>query len=60
MPDSTYFKVVKTDVFKLALTYFFTGQEQYALKATQRLRDWFINSVTAMNPNLNYASWVIG
>jgi len=60
VPDSTYFKTVKTDVFKLSLTYFFSGDEKYALKATQRLRDWYINNATRMNPNLNYDSWVIG
>jgi hypothetical protein len=44
----------------LALAYYFTNNPQYALKAQELLRVWFINKDTYMNPNLNYAETVRG
>ena len=44
----------------LALAYYFKGNEQYAVKATQILRAWFINPRTQMNPNLQYAQAIPG
>jgi hypothetical protein len=48
------------DVFHCSMAYFFTGNEMYAEKAVQRLRDWFLNEETFMRPNLNFANWVKG
>jgi len=39
----------------LSLGYFFTGQEEYAAKATKLLRVWFLEEATKMNPHLRYA-----
>lgn len=44
----------------LALAYQVTMNKQYALKAADYLRTWFINESTRMNPNLTYAQAVLG
>jgi hypothetical protein len=60
LPDSTWIQVMIDDVFHCSMAYFFTGNEVYAEKAVQRIRDWFLNEETAMRPNLNFANWVKG
>jgi hypothetical protein len=49
-----------TDVKKLGLAYYFTGKPEYAQKATDQLRIFFIDTATRMNPNLNYAQYIPG
>ena len=44
----------------LALAWYFTGEEKYAIKAAALLRHWFFDDSTRMNPNLNYAQAVPG
>ena len=39
----------------LSLSYYFTGNEQYASKAVESIRTWFLDDNTYMNPNLNFA-----
>lgn len=52
-------KLVKS-VITLGYAYYFSGEEQYAEKAVQNLRIWFLNKETRMNPNLNYAQMIPG
>jgi hypothetical protein len=44
----------------LSLAYYFKDNEEYAAKATQLLRAWFLDSATRMNPNLEYAQFIPG
>lgn len=44
----------------LALAYYYTGNDKYAIKAKTLMRVWFINTQTRMNPNLNYAQYIPG
>ena len=44
----------------LASAYKITGDEQYVKQAIIHLRAWFIDPVTLMNPNLQYAQAVKG
>lgn len=44
----------------LTLAWYFSGEEQYARKATELIRVWFLNKDTRMNPNLEYAQMIPG
>ncbi|HEX3797780.1 MAG TPA: alginate lyase family protein [Verrucomicrobiae bacterium] len=51
---------LESSVETLSLAYYFTGKEDYAAKAVELLRVWFINPATRMNPNLEYGQSVPG
>jgi hypothetical protein len=47
-------------VSTLSLAYYYSGKESYAEHAARLLRTWFLDSLTRMNPNLNYAQAIPG
>lgn len=49
-----------TAVTTLSLAYFYSGNEDYAKKAVEFLKVWFLNKDTKMNPHLEYAQFVPG
>ncbi len=51
---------IEKAVATLSLAFFFTNKEEYAAKATEILRMWFLDSKTKMNPNLQFAQAIPG
>jgi hypothetical protein len=47
-------------VRNLSLGWFFSGNEEYAEKAAELLRVWFLDPETLMNPHLNYGQSIPG
>jgi hypothetical protein len=60
IPDKKNLDETVQAVKMLALAYYFTNDPQYASKAEELLRVWFVDEDTYMNPNLNYAEFVRG
>lgn len=58
--DLARYNLTLSRVNDLSLAWFFTQDEQYARKATELLRVWFLDPETGMNPNLNNASALPG
>jgi hypothetical protein len=58
--DKTNFNNMLDATGKLAIAYYFTGNQTYADKAASQLRAWFVDPSTRMNPNLNYAQMIKG
>ncbi len=44
----------------LWMAYYFTGDQQYADKARQIIKVWFIDDLTKVNPNVNYGQGIPG
>lgn len=59
-PDKINLSAMSKSVILLSLAYYFTEKEQYATKAVENLRLWFIAPETRMNPNLNYGQTIYG
>ncbi len=58
--DQDYLSRTLDESQLLAITYFITGDAKYAMKAADRIRVWFLNEKTRMNPNMNHAQFVRG
>jgi Alginate lyase len=44
------------EVYRLGLAFQLTGNETYAVKASDRLYEWFVNPETKMNPHFHWGS----
>jgi hypothetical protein len=47
-------------VMSLTLAWFYTGEADYAKKASELIETWFLDPETAVNPNLKYAQSIPG
>ncbi len=60
IPDKDNLNAMSSNVYTLALAYYFKSDERYAEQAVRMMRVWFLNPDTRMNPNLNYGQAVRG
>ena len=58
--DDLPFGRLCSNVYTLALAYYFTGHEPYAEKAAALMKAWFLDPASKMNPNLNFAQGIPG
>jgi hypothetical protein len=58
--DSVAFWRTCNNAEVLAYAYYFTGRDDYAKKAAEVIRVWFLNPETAMNPSANYGQAIPG
>lgn len=59
-PDHDLLDTMISTVERLALGYHVTGKKEYAVRAGEILRMWFIDPATKMNPNLEFAQAIPG
>lgn len=59
-PDHDLLDQMVETIETLSLAFYFTGKEEYAARASEILRMWFIDEKTRMNPNLEYAQAIPG
>lgn len=59
-PDHEQMDLLGATIERLATAFYFTGKEEYAARATELLRMWFLDPKTLMHPNLEYAQAVPG
>ena len=59
-PDHELLDKMVDNVERLSLGYFVTGKNEYAARAGEILRMWFIDPSTKMNPNLEFAQAIPG
>ena len=60
IPDHGNILAMPERVETLARAFYFTGNEQYAAKAAEFLRVWFLDPATRMNPHFRYAQAIRG
>ncbi|KAF9994375.1 hypothetical protein BGZ65_010005, partial [Modicella reniformis] len=54
--DYRLLRTMIREVHIMGMAYHFTGRKEYADKCAMRLREWFLDEATYMNPNINYGS----
>ncbi|KAK9768474.1 hypothetical protein K7432_000885 [Basidiobolus ranarum] len=60
VPDYKLFRSLVREVQVLGLSYYFFDNDTYAIKAITRLRTWFLDNSTRMNPHLQFGSFIKG
>lgn len=60
LPDPKTMGNMSSSVFRLALAYYYTENEQYAKKAAELLEVFFLNGSTRMNPNFEFSQMIPG
>ena len=58
--DYRLLRKVFRDSYYMAQGYFWTGEPRYAEKIVYRVKEWFLDEATRMNPNLKYGSLIYG
>lgn len=58
--DYRLLRKVFRDCYYMAHGYFWTGEPRYAEKIVYRVKEWFLDEATYMNPNLKYGSLIFG
>ncbi len=58
--DLDKMEAMSDTVGKLALAYYFSGEEKYAAKAKELIKVWYLDPATKMNPNIKYGQFVPG
>ncbi|ORX91707.1 chondroitin AC/alginate lyase [Basidiobolus meristosporus CBS 931.73] len=58
--DYKLFRTLVREVQVLGLSYYFFENDTYAVKAISRLRTWFLDNSTRMNPHLQFGSFIKG
>ncbi len=59
-PDHELLDKMTNAVETLSVAYYFTGKEEYAARASEISRRWFLDEKTKMNPNLQFAQAIPG
>lgn len=59
-PDSDMLSGLGSDVYRLGLAYYFTGDKQYAERVKKLVTLFFLEDKTKMNPNFDYAQTILG
>ncbi|KAF9106489.1 hypothetical protein BGX27_009132 [Mortierella sp. AM989] len=54
--DYRLLRTMIREVHMMGMAYHFTGDKSYADKCAMRLKEWFLDEETYMNPNINYGS----
>ena len=58
--DRELWVTLQSSVTTLATAYYISNKDDYAAHAARMLRVWFLDSVTRMNPNMNFSEAVKG
>lgn len=59
-PDHDLMDDMIAAVERLSVAYYFTNKDEYAVRAGEILRMWFLDAKTKMNPNLEFAQAIPG
>ncbi|KAG0275857.1 hypothetical protein BGZ95_008306 [Linnemannia exigua] len=54
--DYRLLRTMIREVHMMGMAFHFTGRKEFADKCAMRLREWFLDEATYMNPNINYGS----